>query len=163
MLRSTRVALALALSCLPAVASAQRAGAPVFEVQVHGANTTSFTVREVQGLPSVGQPRPTREKERVPGGVRLRGRELTLTVPQRANNAWLSTWFSQWAQQAKANGDAAARQMTLILLRPDGTPAMTYEVDHVLPKQMSTTPLSGSNSDVMLVRITVTYRDVSRS
>ena len=71
------------------------------------------------------------------------------------------TTFAEWAHQTKIQGEAARREVTLVVFATDGSPVARYHLENAWPSKLEIGSLASGDSRVVVEKLTLTYEDVA--
>ena len=87
--------------------------------------------------------------------ARPSSRAVTLVRPLTGNTA-----FADWAHQTKTQGEAARRDVTLVVFAADGSPVARYHLENAWPSRHDVASATQGGNAIVVERLTLTYADV---
>ena len=68
--------------------------------------------------------------------------------------------FTEWAHQTRTQGEAARRDVTLVVFATDGSPVARYHLENAWPSRHEVGSATPGGNAVVVERLTLTYDDV---
>ena len=68
--------------------------------------------------------------------------------------------FTDWAHQTKTQGEAARRDVTLVVFATDGSPVARYHLENAWPSRLEVGTVGRGGQPLVVERLTLTYDDV---
>ena len=87
--------------------------------------------------------------------ARANARAVTLVRPLTREAT-----FTDWAHQTKTQGEAARRDVTLVVFATDGSPVARYHLENAWPSRHEVGSATSDGNAIVEERLTLTYDDV---